>query len=769
MIGKTVAHYRIEELLGSGGMGDVYKAEDTTLHRTVALKFLAPERLREDRARTRFVSEARSASSLDHPNICTIYEIDETDDGRLYIAMGYYEGETLGERMARGSIPLEQAIDITRQLLSGLAVAHQQGVYHRDIKPANIVITHDRSVVKILDFGLAKFQGSQRITKEGIAVGTPAYMSPEQVYGREVDGRADLWSVGVLLFEMTTGRLPFDKPDDLSMLHAIAFDDPQPLQGLPTRQLMLVGPIVRKALAKEPQDRYATADEMSADLDRLRYGLRNGQGPSPAGLTPAERAAETEIDLTPPKAARPTTIAVLPFADLSPHGDQEYFCSGMAEELASALGGLDGMRVASRASASHLAGQNLDVGEIGRRLNVGSVLEGSVRKSGTRVRITSQLTEVATGLSLWSGRFDRELTDVFALQDEISDEIVATLKEKFGTAARRSSVHHPTENLEAYNNYLKGRYFWNRRTEVGLRKGIEFFERAIAADPEYSRAHAGLADSYVILGVYGGQPPREVMPKARASALEALRLESGLAEAHTSLACVQAVFDWDWDTAEASFQRAIDLDPDYATARQWYAMNLLTPRRRFDEAEDQLEQAQALEPLSTVVSTSRGLLALYRGDLDRAVTLQLDTLALDPNFAVAHYFLGLTHAARGEFEEAIAELETSRSLSRESNEILAALATTHARAGDRAQANALTQTLLSRFRRSYVSATLLAQIYAALEDRERTMEWIHKAHHDQAAELIWIGLRPVFRWLVGDPAFDTMLRTLGLEEDPLGR
>jgi serine/threonine-protein kinase len=740
-------------------MGDVYKAEDTSLHRTVALKFLAPERLREDLARSRFLQEARSASALDHPNICTIYEIDETEDGRLYIAMGYYEGETLGDRMSQGVVPLTQALDFTTQLLSGLGAAHARGICHRDIKPANIVITQGEETVKILDFGLAKFQGSQKITREGIAVGTPAYMSPEQVYGREVDGRADLWSVGVLLYEMVTGKLPFDKPDDLSMLHSIAFDDPQPLAGLPTRHLMLIGPIVRQALAKEVAQRYASAEVMLQDLRQLEGQLSGrldviGVGPSQIGSTGA---------LAPTAETKTTTIAVLPFADLSPEGDQQYFCSGMAEELASGLARLEGMRVASRSSASRLMGQDLDITEIGAQLNVGAVLEGSVRKAGSRVRITAQLTEVSTGLSLWSGRFDRELTDVFELQDEISEEIVQTVKGKFASTDQMPALPHPTENLEAYNAYLRGRFFWNRRTQSGLRKGIEFFQQAIEADPLYSRAHAGLADSYVIQGVYGGEPPRNVMPKARAAALEALRLDPSLAEAHTSLACVQAVFDWDWNTAENGFRRAIELDPDYATARQWYAMNLLTPRRRFDEAHEQLEKAQELEPLSTVISTSRGLLELYRGNLDLAVEIQLKTLELDPNFAIAHYFLGITYEARGSFEDAIAELETSRGLSRESNEILAALAATRARSGDLDRAKSLTQTLLSRFRRGYVSATLLAQIYAAKKDRQRTLEWIHKAHHDQAAELIWIGLRPVFGWLRGDPSFDSLLRTLGLD------
>ena len=761
MIGEVVSHYRILELLGSGGMGDVYKAEDTKLHRTVALKFLAPEKLREQRARSRFLQEARSASSLDHPNICTIFEIDETAEGQMYIAMGHYEGETLHDRMVNGgNLELLTALDICGQLLEGLAAAHARDICHRDIKPANIVITPE-GVVKILDFGLAKFPGSQKITREGVAVGTPAYMSPEQVYGRPVDGRADLWSVGVLLFETTTGKLPFDKPDDLSMLHSIAFDDPKPMAGLPTRELMLVGPIIRRSLAKEPEDRYPSATKMLEDLRRLESQIR---GKTPAHRPTSGSQPETQAEIT-PKGARPATIAVLPFEDLSPEGDQQYFCSGIAEELASALARLDGMRVASRASASRLKGRDLDITDIGNQLNVSSVLEGSVRKSGSRVRITAQLTEVTSGLSLWSSRFDRELDDVFALQDEISERIVATLKLKIGKTSQQRALQHPTENVSAYNSYLRGRFFWNRRTQDGLRKGIEFFQKAIAADPLYSRAHAGLADSYLIQGVYGGEPPREVMPKSRASALEALRLDPRLAEAHTSLACVQSVFDWDWETAETSFKRAIELDPDYATARQWYAMNLLTPRRRFDEAYDHLKIAQEIEPLSTVVSTSRGLLELYRGDLDRAIEIQLKTLDLDPNFGVAHYFLGLTYAARGDFDQATQALETSHGLSQESHEILAALAATRARAGDSERANELCETLLGRFRRGYVSATLIAQVYSAMQDRQRTLEWIHKAHHDQASELIWIGLRPVFSWMIGDPSFDTLLRTLGLDSE----
>jgi eukaryotic-like serine/threonine-protein kinase len=775
-IGEVIGRYRILERLGRGGMGDVFKAEDMKLQRFAALKFLPPHRIEEARARERFLLEARSASLLDHPNICTIFEIDEAaaKDGSklLYMAMAYYEGETLAARLDRGPLPVPEALGITAQILRGLQRAHEHEILHRDIKPANLMLT-PRGEVKILDFGLARLADRERITRDGQVVGTPAYMAPEQVLDRQLDARTDLWGVGVVLYEMVSGMLPFDTPDEAVLLLTIAGGSPEPLVSLATRELMVVGPVVNKALARLPADRYSSAQEMLVDVERL-LGHIQGEIPAPP-VAPAAppRASRVARRATGPasfnraaSASRPRaqapSVAVLPFADLSADRDQEYFCAGIAEELIDALARIRGLRVASRSSAAYFKGQGADVRTIADHLEVATVLEGSVRRHGERVRVNVQLTSAEDGHLLWSGRFDRELGDIFSIQEQIALAIVEKLEVALDPAEQEALEQRPTESPEAYQKYLEGRHYWNRRTREGLEKGIRCFETALESDQSFARAWAGLADSHLVLAIYGGAPPREVMPKARQAALRAIELDGTLAEAHTSLACIQAVFDWDWPRAEKTFRQAIRLDPGYATARQWLAMNLLTPMRRFAEAEEQLRRALESEPLSPVLRTSLGLLELYRRDFRQAVEHSQATLELDPGFAMSYYCLGLAQAAQEEHVAAVASLVRARELAPESAEIFSALASSRALAGERAVAQRKLQALLARRLEGYVPATLVAQLQVALGEREAAFEWLHRAVEERCIDLLWLGVKPLFDSLQDDPRFPGLMKTLGL-------
>ncbi|MFQ6008621.1 MAG: protein kinase [Candidatus Zixiibacteriota bacterium] len=500
MIGKTISHYKVLEKLGAGGMGVVYKAEDTRLKRCVVLKFLPPELTRDEEAKERFVNEAQAASALDHPNICTIYEIDETKDGQMFIAMACYEGETLKSIIDNRRLMIEEAVGIAIQIAQGLAKAHEQGIVHRDIKPANIIVTKD-GVVKILDFGLAKLTGVTQLTKTGTTLGTVAYMSPEQAQGVTVDHRTDIWSLGVGLYQMVSGELPFRGEYEQAVIYSILNEEPEETSEIPAN----LQQIVAKALAKEPDERYQQMDDMLTDLSTLRKELES---------------ASTQVTVSKEKPA--PAIAVLPFVNMSADPENEYFCDGMAEELIDAFTKLEGLRVVSRTSAFSFKGKELKIQKIGEELKVSHVLEGSVRKAGKRLRITAQLINVDDGYHLWSQKYDRELEDVFAIQDDIAETIVDTLKVKLVGEKEVPLIKRYTENVEAYQLYLKGRYFWNKRHQGELQQAMAFFNQTIEKEPTHALAYTGLADSFFIIGHYCYLPPKEAFLKAKAFAQKAL-------------------------------------------------------------------------------------------------------------------------------------------------------------------------------------------------------------------------------------------------------
>jgi serine/threonine-protein kinase len=740
VIGKTISHYKIIEKLGEGGMGVVYKAEDISLERPVALKFLSPRAMGTEEDQERFVHEAKAAASLNHPNICTIYEIASAD-GKTFIAMEYVEGENLHVRMKSAPFSLDEALAITADIGRGLAAAHDRGIVHRDIKPANIVVTPSR-VVKIMDFGLARVAGGAQLTQPGTTLGTVSYMSPEQARGDDVDGGTDIWSLGVVLYEMLTGRRPFAGDRDMAVIYSILHEAPRPLIDLRPDIPEILEAIVSKALAKDRNARYASALEFAGEIFAARGTLENG---APATLAMPSAGA---LPRTQP------SVAVLPFANLSADPAQEYFCDGMAEEIINSLAQLDKLRVVARTSSFAFKGKNEDIREMGRQLGVATLLEGSVRRAGNRLRVTTQLINVADGCHLWSERFDREMEDVFAIQDEISLAVTDALKLRLLGEEKKKVVKRHTENFEAYRAYLKGRYHWFIRSSSDIEKAIEYLKEAVAIDPEYALAYAGLADCYGVLSVYLPVDPEEIYPKAKAAAMKALELDESLAEAHTALACILENYEWDWDGAEREIERAIILNPGYATAYQWKAENSIT-RGRFDEAVEVMNKARELDPLSLFMNARVGLAFYYARRYDEAKAILETTLEVDPSFAQARYFLSLVYAIEDRYEEAI-ELLPEESYR-------AWVAILHAWNGNADRAHAVMDDVLSRESGGYDWSSVRASFCFALGDLDGCFEWLERAVEEKDSRLLTMIRSPRTDPLRDDPRFNAILEKMGLE------
>jgi serine/threonine-protein kinase len=726
MTGQIVSHYRIIEKLGAGGMGEVYKAEDTKLQRIVALKFLSPALTSDPDAKRSFINEAQAASALDHPNICTIYEIDETREGQVFISMAYYQGETLKKKIERGPTSLREALHLIRQIGAGLAKAHEKGIVHRDIKPANLMVTEDQ-VIKILDFGVAKFQYKTDVIGSGIIIGTPAYMSPEQATGKPVDPRSDIWSVGVIMFELLTSSLPFEGNSDQTLMRAIVNDAPLPLNQFLGALSSSVQAIINKTLAKNPDERYPSIKDFLSDLDRLERDR----------ISIADTAV---IGVAQPAAP---SIAVLPFVDLSAEKDQEYFCDGLAEEIINDLSRLKVLRIASRNSSFQFKDKNLNIAEIGRSLNVQKILEGSIRKWGNRIRIAVRLINVADGFLVWADKYERELADIFEIQDDISKSVVENLKVQLAGPSEKELRKRYTDNVEAYASYLKGRYYWNKRTAEAIKTSIDYFQSAINIDSRYALAYSGLADAYIVLGLYGRLSPVEVMPKALQAAEQALQLDEFLPEAHVSLGCARAIYEWKWSEAEAQFQRGIKLKPEYAEAHHWYAINFLTPLARFDEAEQEIKMALDLEPSSLVIHATVGLVHYYARQFDAAIEHLQHALAMNPDFAVTNLFLGQAYLQCNKFNEAIDYFQRALKFYGDSNNALANYGYAVARAGQKDVAKKVLEQLLEAAKTRYVSAYDIASVYCGLGDAKKALSWLEKAVQEHAFLLCYLNVDPL--------------------------
>ena len=748
MIGDIISHYKILQKLGEGGMGVVYKARDTKLDRIVALKFLPKHLLCDEEAQTRFAHEAKAASALNHPNISTIHEIDEAE-GECFICMEYVEGKSLKELIKGGQIQeweIGKVVDVAIQIAEGLSKAHQKGIVHRDVKSDNIMLTHE-DLVKIMDFGLAKLKGVTGLTKTGTTLGTMQYMSPEQAQGIEADERSDIFSFGVVLYEMITGQLPFKGEHEAALIYSIVNENPEPLatykSNVPEKLQRLVG----KAMEKNPEVRYQRVFDLGADLRELK------------------REFEAKVTKTLAAETKPLpSIAVLPFRDMSAQRDQEYFCEGIAEELINALVKLQGLRVVARTSAFQFKGKDQDIRKIGELLDVKTVLEGSIRKSGNKLRVTAQLINVSDGYHLWSEKFDRDMEDIFAIQDEISLAIVDELKVKLLGEEKEKIVKRNTHNLEAYDLYLKDRYHWNKRTPDALKKAMSHFEQVIDRDPNYALAYAGLADCYSMLAQVRVLPAREAFPKAKALASKALEIDEALSEAHTSLAFALSCFDWDWAGAEREFKRAIELNPNYATAHQWFAMTLLSLDRT-SESIDEIRKALELDPLSLIINTAAAAVYGHAGREDKAMEQAEKILDMDPSFGFAHYIYADVNERRGKYGQAVEErLKADTFAGILSQQEVAALREAYASSGWTGYLLRRLEMMQPKAEQGQVLYYAMASLCARLDDTEKAIEWLEKAYQERDFSLSDLLIDDEFDKLRSDPRFVQLMNKMGLPQ-----
>jgi eukaryotic-like serine/threonine-protein kinase len=733
--------YRIEEEIGRGGMAAVYLAEDLKHGRKVAIKVLMPGTT-DAYEPQRFLREIRIAARLSHPQILPVHDSGECD-GLLYFVMPYAGCESLRDRLSReGSLPIDVALRITRAVAAALGYAHRHGVIHRDIKPENILLQEGEPVVA--DFGVATAISAAGgdtvyITDRGFVLGTPAYMSPEQVSAeRNLDGRSDLYSLACVLFEMLSGQPPFSGTGPRATMARHAIEPPPSIRSLRPTVPLAVDLAIQRALAKDPADRFAA---MADFCDAL--------------TTPAPTTAPV------PAGEEGRAIAVLPFINASSDPENEYFSDGMTDELINALAKVEGLQVASRTSVFSLKNQREDVRTIGARLNVSAVLEGTVRKAGTRLRITVQLSSAADGRTLWSERYDREMADVFAIQDEIAQTIVRTLRATLLRDIGDATPVRYTQNVKAYSLYLKGRFWWNRRTQADIAEGVRYFEQAIAEDPGYALAYSGLADSYALDLDYRGVPVAEGMERAKAMARKAITLDETLAEAHTSLAWVTFIYDWDWPTAEREFDRAIQLNPRYSTARQWYAW-LLAAMGRFDEALTQGRSAVDLDPASVSIRRSLGWLQYYARQYEPALDNLRRALAMNPTAEETHRLLGLVYLQQGLYDDAAASFREAIASSDYDVMALAGLGQVAARRGRTEEAQAVLSVLLERSKTSYLSPVALCGLYIALGQADAAFEWLKQAYNERRGWLAYLKIEPMFDPLRTDPRFQVLVERMRL-------
>jgi serine/threonine protein kinase/tetratricopeptide (TPR) repeat protein len=753
--GTQLGSYRIESQLGEGGMGTVYRALDTKLNRPVAIKFLSADRA-DAVARRRFQREAQMASSLNHPHILTVHDAGEFE-GRQYLVTEFVDGGTLQDWAKAEKRGWRQTVALLTDVADGLAAAHAAGMTHRDIKPANILVAKS-GYAKLADFGLAKPTDTKATdvtrtlgvepTRPGMIVGTVAYMSPEQASGGPVDARSDIFSFGVVLYEMIAGRRPFAGANELEVLQtikhaaapALAEDVPTALRG-----------VVEKALEKDPADRYQSMREMVVDLRRLMR-------------PPTEAPARVVAD-------RMASIAVLSFADMSAAKDQDWFCDGIAEEILNALTPLKGLRVAARTSAFSFKGKSDDLRTIGEKLNVTTVLEGSVRRAGDRVRITTQLSDVQNGYQLWSERYDRELKDIFDIQDEIAKAIVEKLRVTLAGVKDDRLVEQATKNVEAYQLYWKGRALLSRRG-ANMRPAIDLFQKAVELDPGYSLAWAGIAEALTWLAITGFARGCDSKPQAMAAATRSIELDPGSAAGHTALACASLVFENNRTAARQEYERALELNPSYALGRCWYALFYLQwACGDFGRGVAEGRRALDTDPLSAYVTMILACCLCTAGRLDEAIETALRAVQQDPESFVARWALGVSLGTAGRCEEAVSTLETAIGMSGRQSIAFTSLATAFGYWRKRPEASALHRELLDRASQRYVPASHLALTAEAAGQREDAIAFARRAWDDREPPFIlWARHFPDYCSLRSDPRFAAILREMDSpEENEQGR
>jgi eukaryotic-like serine/threonine-protein kinase len=829
--GSTLLHYRIVSKIGAGGMGEVYLAQDTSeLGRTVALKLLSTEVAGDKDRLQRFIQEARTVSSLNHPNILTVHEFGK-DESTSFMATEYVDGVTLRQHVSSRRLKLADVLDVAIQIVAALNAAHEAGVTHRDLKPENVMVRKDH-IVKVLDFGLAKpsaasanqidSEAGTKVlvhTEPGLVMGTVSYMSPEQSAGKGVDRRTDIWSFGVVLYEMIAGSVPFPGKDIHRQIIAIQEAEPTPLsqqvEGVPER----LEEIVTKCLAKEKDERYQTAKDLLIDLRNLRRKLDvdaeiertvapNLRTTSGSASQASIQRTQTDAGATSAAEIHPTSsaeylvtgikqhklalglvvlvlvaavvglgfylragksdvaiksIAVMPFVNESGNAEVEYLSDGMTETLISSLSQLPNLNVKARSSVFRYKGKETNSQTIGKELNVQAILNGRVAQRGDQLTLTLELVDAQTENVIWSGQYNRKPSDLVTLQSEIARDVSSKLKSKLSGADAAKVEKHYTANAEAYQLYLKGRFYWNKRTTDALRQAAEFYKQAIEKDPNYALAYSGLAETYVLFPAYSVASPKDSMPQAKAAATRALEIDDSLAEPHGALGRYLNYYEWDRVGAEKEFRRAIELNPNYATVHDWLGAENLALRKRFDEALVSQRRAEELDPLSLSISANVGWTLFFARRYDEAIAQFNRTLSLDPNFYVARANLCWAYSAKGMHREAIAECRKARELNDDSL-IKGYLALVLARSGQRDEARNLLNELKLEATRHYVTSYGIALVHIGLNEKEEALIWLEK---EVAERGYWCGVyavAPELDDLRSDQRFKDMLKRLNLPE-----
>ena len=781
--GNHILHYRLIRKIGEGGMGVVFEAEDARLGRTVAIKLLQPSISENPDARLRFLREARAASALDHPNLCTIYTVEELPDGSHLIVMACYRGQTVAELLLKSGAPdLASIRNIGRQTAAGLHAAHMAGIVHRDIKPGNIFLQNS-GTVKILDFGLSHVADQNQLTAPHQVMGTLAYMPPEQLAGDSVDHRADIWALGAVLYEMAAGHPPFHHPTIAGTMSAITECRYIPLHqvrsDLPNSILMAV----ERSLRRERHERHSSAadllrllDDTSDSVNQVITAQFAPATPTFSSSTNRSTSLQNAVTAHPynasanhtpqsngfapePVHSQGLSIAVLPFRNVSPDPENEYFSDGLTDELISALGALSGIRVVSRTSVFSFKGTTQNIREIGQALDVAVILEGSVRRSGLRIRVTAQLTQIDNGFHLWSSRFDREMSDVFELQDELASAVVYALRDTLSLNLSRSDLAVKTPmQADAYEAYLKGRYHWNRRTPSDIQLAGRYFERAIKLDPQSAAGYSGMANFYCLQGMYGGMPALEAWSLARSSALKSIALDPAMPDGYIALASVMQFNDWDWDSANIHIVKAIQLHPQRGESYYIYVAYLMVQGL----LEDALEQTQiglTYDPLSTPLLAADALVRVYLGDYDTAILLAQAALHSAPHYVELYYALGIAQALAGRPQEAIKTFLIGIEQSH-TPFLMGWLVEAHMLNGNPEKAREIFAQMMDL--PSNGMALPIAIASASLGDNDLAFTWLEKAVAQRDILVAYIAILPSLRKLHDEPRFHSLLNQMNL-------
>jgi serine/threonine protein kinase/Tfp pilus assembly protein PilF len=779
MIGKTILHYKILDKIGEGGMGVVYKAEDTKLKRTVALKFLPAHSSGSEEEEARFLHEAQAAAALDHPNICTIYEINESDE-QTFIAMACIEGKSLQQYIAAGPLQINDILNYASQIAEGLKAAHDREILHRDIKPANILIT-DKKQIRITDFGLAKFPGATMVTKEGTTLGTIAYMSPEQARGENIDKRTDIWALGVVIYEMITGRKPFAGDYEQAVVYSIINEDPDPPTALRTGVPMELERIVGKALAKKPEERYQDCTDLLVDLKKLAKSLDQIDQPTTSRVVPIAKkparllhrqslfwgALATAIIAvvlfyflwhSEPTSDEGSSIAVLPFINQRNEQELEYLSDGITETLIDQLSPISNLKVMARSTVFQFEGPNTNPQNAGRKLNVKSVLTGRIDLFEDRLIISTELIDVASGAQLWGERYNRQMADIFKIEDEISKNIIDKLRLHLGAVQSEHITRRYTESSEAYQLYLKGRFYWNKRSPEAMPVALKYFQQAVDMDPNYALAWTGISDSYLVgSGGYLGISAEEAHEKGKAATLRAIEIDPDLAEAHTSLASVRTS-KRDWSGAEKEFKRALELNPGYVTAHQWYG-ELLYILGRYDESVAEINRALELDPLSLIVNSVLGWSYLAARNAPKAMEQIQRTLEMEPEFADAQDALVQIMMLENRPENELFPELIKRDLGFNIlyKEDLPEIKKAFEKNGLKGYWRLRLKILLKRSQSEYVWPAILVECYAQLGETQNAIHILEKLFEQKDEMISYIRIYVILDPLRSDPRFQSIV------------